>query len=200
VVEIQEQIERAVEHAEEEHEAKGNAFRTRVAIYIGLVGLILAVVHMAGAAASKHAMLSGLETSDTYAYYQAKVLRQVVLDSSTVELNNFAASTGDNGVKQRVSEQIAAWAKDIDKIKDDPKGGHGQKQLLDAAQKSHERQVTAMASDENYDLAEALLQVAIVFASIAMVANVRMLVLGSVVMSALGILAGIKGWLLLFEF
>jgi hypothetical protein len=199
VVEIQEQIEKAVEEAEEAHEAKGARFRNRVAIYVGLVGLALAIVHMAGAAASKHAMLSGLETSDTYAYYQAKVIRTSILESTTATLNQIGATTQDNAVKAKIADQTKSWAADIQKMTDDPKGGHGEKQLLATAGKSHQRQLRSMARDENYDLAETLLQVAIVFASISIVATSPALVGASVVMAILGALAGLNGWLLLVE-
>jgi hypothetical protein len=199
VVDIQEEIERAVEQTEEAHEAKSAKFRNKVAIYVGFVGLLLAVVHMAGGAATKHAMLSGLESSDTWSYYQAKVIRSSILDSASTELGQFAAVTPDAGVKARIADQTKAWAKDIQRMKDDPKGGHGMKQLQASAEAIHARQLHAMAQDENYDLAETLLQVAIVFASIAMVATSPMLFSASIVMTVLGALAGLNGWLLLAE-
>jgi hypothetical protein len=199
VVEIQEEIERAVEHTEEVRETKSAKFRNRVAIYVGFVGLMLAVVHMAGGMAAKHAMLSGLETSDTWNYYQAKTIRQSVLDSATTEINQLALVTSDPGVKAKITQQTQSWNQEIQRLKDDPKGGHGAKQLQAAAEKTHERQVHAMAQDENYDLAETLLQVAIVFASISMVAMSPMLVGASIVMTTLGILAGLNGWLLMVE-
>ncbi|HZU63107.1 MAG TPA: DUF4337 family protein, partial [Novosphingobium sp.] len=71
-------IEETVEEAKAA-DAGERAFRARVSVLVGVFALLLALIHMAGAAAQRDSLLNAIEASDTFAYMQAKTVRETVL-------------------------------------------------------------------------------------------------------------------------
>lgn len=79
-------IDDAIERAEEKasatelgERAKDRTFRDRVSLLVGGFAVALAIVHMAAAGAQRESLLKGIEASDSFAYMQAKIVRETVL-------------------------------------------------------------------------------------------------------------------------
>src|SRR5439155_15179934 len=83
--EIAEQIE---EHSEPHaHAAPSHDwFRRLTAIYVGVAAMLLAIAALGGAEATKDMLNSNIHASDTFAFYQAKNIRQTLYQTSTAEL------------------------------------------------------------------------------------------------------------------
>src|SRR5829696_2401360 len=79
-VEAHELAEHIHEHAEPHEHAHAapshDWFRRITGIYVGLVAMLLAISSLGGAEATKEMLNSNIHASDTYAFYQAKNIRQ----------------------------------------------------------------------------------------------------------------------------
>src|SRR5918911_128530 len=65
------------------HEAR---FRRRAAIAIGVLAMLLAISGLGGGNATKEMLNANIQASDTYAFYQAKNIRQTSNQLSADEL------------------------------------------------------------------------------------------------------------------
>jgi uncharacterized protein DUF4337 len=173
-------IDEAIERAEEQHESEAAAeraverrFRNRASLLVGIFAVLLAIIHMAAASAQRESLLKGIEASDSFAYMQAKIVRETVLTTASA-----------NGHDQA---QIATWTTEARRLRSNDKAGHGIKQLesLGIAQRM-EGNAAAIAG-ERYELAETALQVAIVLLSIALIASSLWITVVSSGFAAIGV-------------
>jgi len=160
-----EMIEEAIEHAEEKNEtaeklekAKERVFRDRVSLMVGGFAVALAVVHMAAAGAQRESLLKGIEASDSFAYMQAKIVRETVLKTA-------AASNGASDADKKT------WADEAVRLRAPDEAGHGIGQLQEQGAQQREEGGKAAANGEAYELGETALQLAIVLLSIALIAR-----------------------------
>ncbi len=106
---------------------------------------------LGGGSATKEMLSANIHASDTYAYYQAKTLRQVHYQIAADFLET--AATGD-------PEKAAALAKryrdTAAKYDSEPATGDGKKELLAKAHEWEARRDTAAARDPNFEFGEGL--------------------------------------------
>ena len=178
--EAKELIEEAIETEEKAHDAKAKAeaqkergFRNRVALMVGIFAVLLAVVHMAAAAAARESLLTAVEASDTYAYMQAKNIREAVFST---------AAAGTASAEDRV-----AFAAEAKRLRADDAEGHGIAQLRAKGARLERENAVARRASEGFELGETALQVAIVLLSIAIVARSSAIVGGAVLFAVLGV-------------
>jgi len=177
---------------EELEEAAGKGFSRRVALTTALYAVLLAITSLGGNNATKDMMLSQQQSSNQWAYYQAKSIKEsfalerresveAILaergatmrpDTRAVyeRMRNAAASDGVRYAKEK--EEIFAKAKEFEKERD-----------------------VSRAKDPYFDFGEILLQLAIVIASIAILSGSSPVFLFSIVMAALGAMLSLNGFL-----
>ncbi len=160
-----EMIDEAIERVEEKNEAserqekaKERTFRDRVSLMVGGFAVALAVVHMAAAGAQRESLLKGIDASDSFAYMQAKIVRETVLKTAAA---SGAASDADR----------KSWADEALRLRAPDKAGHGIGQLQDLGTEQREEGHRAATRGEAYELGETALQLSIVLLSIALVAR-----------------------------
>jgi hypothetical protein len=158
-------IEEAIERADYKNGAfetaertKEKLFRDRVALMIGGFAVALAVVHMAAAGAHRESVLKQIEASDSFAYMEAKIVRETVLKTAAA---NSGATEPDK----------IAWKDEALRLRRPSASGHGIGQLQEQGTRQHEEGFKAAKSGEAYELGETGLQLAIVLLSIALVAR-----------------------------
>jgi hypothetical protein len=175
------------------HEAHApDGFRRLAGIYLGIVAMLLAIASLGGGAATKEMLSANIHASDTYAYYQAKTLRQVHYQVAADVLET--AGTGDPA---KVAELIKRYRQTAARYESEPATGDGKKELLAKAHEWEARRDTAAARDPNFEFAEALLQIAIVIGSVSIVAVSRWLLGLSATAAACGVALTLNGFLLL---
>ena len=173
-------IDEAIERAEEHHDAEAaveraqeRQFRDRVSLLVGVFAVLLAIVHMSAASAQRDSLLKGIEASDSFAYMQAKIVRETVLKT--------AAANGHDPA------QIAAWSTEVHRLRDNDAAGHGIDQLQALGKSQREEGNSAASAGERYELAETALQLAIVLLSIALIARSIWIALAASAFAVVGI-------------
>ena len=170
----------------------GDGFRRLAGIYLGMVAMLLAIASLGGGAATKEMLAANIHASDTYAYYQAKVLRQVHYQVAADYLE--AAGSGDPA---KIAELVKRYRQTAARYESEPATGDGKKELLAKAHEWEARRDTAAARDPNFEFAEALLQIAIVIGSVSIVAASRWLLGLSAAAAVCGVALTLNGFLLL---
>ena len=149
--------------------------RTRqwVAIFISALAMALAICSMGGGNATKEMMGASIIANDTYAFYQAKNIRQNELRLAADQMRALKASTTmlSTEAANLIDERVKAYTATADKYESDPVKGEGKTELLAKARHWEEVRDHAEAQDPFFDYAEALLQIAIVLASVSLVAG-----------------------------
>lgn len=180
-------------------EKSDDKFKTRVAIMIAVLAMILAITGLGGQNAAKEAVNNNVLASNFYAFYQAKSMRQtsyaLAADDLELTLASNPAITGE--AKAAMQQKIDAYRKTVARYESEPDTNEGKKELLARAKTFEEKRDVAMRQDPYFDYAEVLLQIAIVLASVAIVSGIAWLVFGSAALGVAGALLMINGFLLL---
>lgn len=188
-----------------ERDAVGR-FRSRAALLIAVVAAVLAVGGLGGGNATDAMIINTIRASDTWAFFQAKNIRQTAYEIANVEIEGDLAEPGLDpamraGLERRLAENratIARYDSEPDpNAPNDPTAGEGRRQLAARARAYEAAREIAMARDDNFDWAEVLLQIALVLGSVAILAVNRRILILSAVLGALGALLTLNGFLLL---
>jgi hypothetical protein len=176
-------------------------FRKFTGIYVGMIAMLLAIATLGGTNATKQMLSANISASDTYAYYQAKVLRQAVFETAAAEIDTMLAAqpampAGPKAKAAALGERYRATAA---RAVSDPRSGHGQKELIAKAAKWEKQRDRAEQRNHNFEFAEALYQIAIVLGSVSIVAASRRLLDLSGVLATFGTFLMINGYFLLVQ-
>jgi hypothetical protein len=199
-VEAHEIAERIEEHSEAHAHAAPTHdwFRRLTAIYVGVVAMLLAIAALGGADATKEMLNANIHASDTYAFYQAKYIRQIHYQTAAEQLELLAA--GAPGLASdrtaNVAELVKRYRDTATRYESEPATGDGKKELLAKAKEWEHKRDHAAAQIPNFEYAEALLQIAIVLGSVAIVAASPALLGVSGVLAVCGLLLTYNGYFL----
>jgi Domain of unknown function (DUF4337) len=196
--EIAEQID---EHSESHAHAAATHdwFRRITAIYVGVAAMLLAIATLGGAEATKEMLNSNIHASDTYAFYQAKNIRQTLYQTSAAELELLAAGAASLSEtdKAKAAELIKRYRDNVARYESEPDTKEGKKELMARAKEWDAKRDHAAAKIPNFEYAEAAFQIGIVLGSVAIVAASPALLGLSGVISVFGVLLTLNGFLLL---
>jgi hypothetical protein len=190
------------EQREEQQEEQ--RFNRGAALLIALMAAILAIGGLGGGNATDEMIISNIRASDAWAFYQAKNIRQTVhqlaLDDLRERLDG-ASSAERPALQQRIAAyegRIARYDSEPDpQAPDDLLRGEGKLQLSAQAKAFEAARDRAAQQDDNFDLAEVALQLALVLGSVAILATSRPILIASGVLGAIGALLTLNGFLLL---
>ena len=171
-----------------------------IGVYIGILAVILAICSMGGGNATKDSTLRNIEASDTWGQFQAKNIRRndVRLQIDQLGLMLEAQPTMPEEAKTHIQTKIADYRAYEKKLTSEPDKKEGIDELAAKAKGLEAERDHAMKRDPYFDYGQALLQIAIVLASIAIVSGGGMLLIGSFILGALGTLATFGGFTLAF--
>ena len=179
-------------------EASSNPFKTYCALLVSVLAMVLAVCNLGGSNTGKDAMMNNILASNMYSFYQAKNVRQTQYKLAVDELEiQLAADKLSPASKQLLQDKVAAYKKTIERYESEPETGDGKKELMARAKELEHERDHALAQDPWFDYAEALLQIAIVLTSVAILTGVHALFWVPCGLGILGILSTINGFMLL---
>jgi hypothetical protein len=170
-----------------------------IALYIGVLAVILAICSMGGGNATKDATLKNIEVTNTWAFFQAKNSRRQALRLQIDQLEVLRDSDPNlpEATKTSIANKIADYKAQDEKLTSDTKKNEGLDQLWERAKVLEKERDRALRKDPYFDYAEAFLQIAIVLASVAIISGGSVLLLGSGILAVLGVLMTINGFTLL---
>jgi len=176
-------------------------FKQRAAVMIAVFAMVLAICGLGGSNAGKEALNNNILASNFFSFFQAKNMRQtaISLAADEAELVWLADPALPDAAKQAVRARLERYKQTVARYESEPDTGEGKKELL-AHAKEHERlRDHALKQDPYFDYAEALLQIAIVLTSVAIVANLVWLAFVGGAVGIVGTLLTLNGFYLLVE-
>jgi hypothetical protein len=167
-------------------------------IYVGVVAMLLAIASLGGARATKEMLNANIHASDTYAFAQAKRIRGTGYGIAADQLDwQLAANPAlPEAAKAQAAAAIRHYRAAAAREESDPQG-EGRQQLLAKARQFEAERDHAGEQDPNFEIAEALYQIAIVLGSVSIVAASPALLTFSGVVAVLGALLTLNGYLLI---
>lgn len=159
-----------------------------VAVYIAVLAVILAICSFGGGNASKIIMTSSIEVTDTWAFYQARNIRQQGLRLSADALEIEAMKPGlDEPVRKAMQDKITSYRATADRYESDPKSNDGKKELMEKGRRLEAERTHALKQDPYFDFSAGLLQIAIVLASSSLILGSKALLRISYGVGGMGI-------------
>ncbi|MBM3623685.1 MAG: DUF4337 domain-containing protein [Alphaproteobacteria bacterium] len=176
-------------------------FKKRAAIMIAIMAMLLAITSLGGSNAGQDMINSNIEASNLYAFYQAKTARQTSYELAANDLELTLSRDAGLSAEARaaIQKRIAEYRATMARYDSDSKERDGKKELLERARQAEAARDQASRRGPYFDYAEALLQIAIVLASVAIIAHsVPLLLLGGG-LGTLGALLMVNGYTLLMR-
>ena len=193
-------------HEDRADNERSERFRNRSALLIALLAAILAIGGLGGGNATDDMIHFNIKASDTWAFFQAKNIRQTNLEVAAEQLE-LALAGDDLGPEARagLARRLAEYRSTIARYEDEPDPqapndllrGEGKKQLRSQAEAFEAQRERASRQDSHFDMAEVLLQLALVLGSVAILAVNRWILFLSALLGAGGALLTLNGFYLL---
>jgi hypothetical protein len=183
-----------VPNPEELHERGGQTFSRRVALTTAIYAIVLSIAALGGNNAVKEMLLAQQQSSDQWAFYQAKVIREHQYRGQKMVLETQLAEPST--VKGAEREKLAALAA---KFADEEKRYAAEKKDIEKDAKKLEHARDLFRDRHPYfEFGEVLLQIAIVSASVSILSTSRPMFWFSLVLAVLGAVLTVNGYTQLF--
>lgn len=172
-----------------------------IGVYIAILAVLLALCSMGGGNAAKEATLKNIEAANTWAFFQAKNMRRHVLRVQIDEWELGLAAQPDmpEAARTAIQAKIAQYREQEKVLTSDPKTNEGLDELFKKGKALEADRDVAMQRDPYFDYGEALLQIAIVLASVAIISGGSLVLFGSFFVGVLGTLMTLNGYTLAFS-
>ncbi len=169
-----------------------------VGVYVGALAVLLAVCNVGGANATKDAMRAHIEAANTWAFYQAKNIRRTTttIAADDLDLMREALPAMSPEVQKKFADKIETYRDQARRLTTDPERREGLDELFARGKALEADRDVAFRKDPYFDWSQALLQIAIVLASVHLIIGNRMLLGLSGLLAASGILLMLNGFTL----
>jgi len=170
-----------------------------VGVYIGVLAVLLAICNVGGANATKEATHANIAAANTWAFFQAKNIRRnsIGLAADDLELMLAAQPSMPAEAKKRFDEKIKSYRAQYQALTTDPAKQEGLDELFVKGKLLEMERDVALRKDPYFDWSQALLQIAIVLASVHLIIGNLSLLGLSGGLGALGVLLMINGFALI---
>ena len=185
-----------------ESPAQAENFEKRISITISSVAVLLLLNSMGAGNTSSEAAFQNTVAINTYAFYQAKAVRQndLELAANTVDtIVDTAIPAINSDTKRKANEIAAAYRIKAASYDSDPSSGEGKKELLEKARVAEAQRDSAMSRGPYFDFASLLLQLAVILFSVVLLTKKRTLLLAASGTAALGGLFTLNAFFMLVK-
>ena len=209
-VDVADQVTELAEGPQSSEDDRKSRFQRQTALLIAVIAVLLAINSVGGGNAAEDALNNNILASDSWAFFQAKNVRQTVyklaVDDLTMQLE-FGGTTLPTAERQALQARIAAYQATVDRYESEPDPndsadflkGEGKRELSQRALYHEALRDEALARDGSFDIAEALFQIAIVLASVAILATSRPARALAILFALIAVGFMANGYLLLVE-
>lgn len=182
----------------EETRAADERFRRRTGLAIGILAMLLAITSLGGDNATKETTNSNIQASDTWAFYQAKNIRQTDVQLAADQLEvQLAAQPGlSPEARAEIQQRLDRYRAMVARYESEPETGEGKRELQARAQAFEGRRDRAQRQDPNFDYSQALFQIAIVLGSVSILTAARPLLWLSLGLGTVATLLMLNGFFL----
>jgi hypothetical protein len=169
-----------------------------VGVYIGILAVLLAICGVGGGNAAKDATRANIEASNTWAFFQAKNIRRhtVRLAIDDLELRLATEPEMPAATRQAIAAKVAEYHAVAQRLTSEPDKQEGLDELFAKAKTLEQERDVALRKDPYFDWSQALLQIAIVLASVHLIIGSMPLLGLSGGLGALGVLLMLNGFTL----
>ncbi|HWB46682.1 MAG TPA: DUF4337 domain-containing protein [Hyphomicrobiaceae bacterium] len=169
-----------------------------VGVYIGVLAVLLAICNMGGGNAAKDASRAHLEAANTWAFFQSKNIRrsQIALNADVLELLLKAQPGLEGEARSQIEEKIKDYRDQVQKLTTDEERKEGLDELFARGKALEADRDIALRKDPYFDWSQALLQIAIVLASVHLIVGNLSLLGMSGGLATLGLLFMLNGFTL----
>jgi len=109
-------------------EQHNDPFRTRCAMLVSVLAMVLAIASLGGNNASKESMVNNILASNAYSFYQAKNIRQTDYKIAAADLEiQLAQDKVSPAAKALLEKKLADYQKNIARYESEPETGEGKK-------------------------------------------------------------------------
>ena len=154
-----------------------------------------------GGNATKDATARNIEASNAWAFFQAKNIRRndVRIEIGDLELRLATEPTLSDAAKTAVEDKLKQYREQEARLTSEPETGEGVKELMAKGKALETQRDRAMRKDPYFDYGQALLQIAIVLASVAIITGGSILLVLSAVLAAGGLISMLNDFMLLYS-
>ena len=177
-------------------EKSSSNFSKRVALMTACFAVILAITSLGGNKATKEIIIATQESSNQWAFYQAKTIRENLFKLEKMKLSvellekNKALAPDVKAEYERLLNHFSAEEK---------RYGEEKREIEQKAKEKELERDINLRRDPYLDYAEVLLQISIVLASISIIANSMPVMLMSIFAAIVGTILSVNGFFLLFS-
>lgn len=171
-----------------------------IGVYIGILAVILAICSMGGGNATKDSTLKNIEASNNWGFFQAKNIRrnEIRLQIDELLLMLEVSPGMPEEAKKLIQAKLDDYRAQDKKLTSDVESQQGLDELFAKGKKLEKDRDVALQRDPYFDYGQAMLQIAIVLASVAIISGGTPILAGSAILGVLGIVATIGGFTLAF--
>jgi len=179
---------------EELEERREKHFSRRVALTTAIYAVVLAIASLGGNNAMKEMLLAQQQSSDQWAFYQAKVIREHQYRGLKLQLEaQLAEPSSLKGAERAKIEALATrFAEEEKRYNAEKKDIEQDAKKLEHLRDRHRNR------DPYFDFAEVFLQIAIVTSSVAILSTSRPMFWFSLVLAVIGAILTANGFTQLF--
>jgi hypothetical protein len=165
------------------HDHAADSFAQRVGVAVGVIGIILAVVTIGSHRAHTQAVIDRTEENDQWSFYQAKRIRQQVLDVGA-DLARVLSSDQSKvqAIVDKYTKQSAHYSQET---KDIEKEAHTR----------HEETVREEARAVRLDIGEGFLELGLVLSSLYFLSKRKFFPVIGITAAVIGTVLGVVGFL-----
>ncbi|WP_045834719.1 DUF4337 domain-containing protein [Hyphomicrobium sp. 99] len=180
---------------------EGTRSRERlIGVYVGILAVVLALCSLGDSNSQQDATQQNIAAANVWSFFQAKNARRQALrlhaDEFDVMLKVTPAMPDD--VRKTIEAKLADYKVQDQLLTTDPERGEGLDELFQKGKALEASRDEALKRGPYFDYGQALLQIAIVLASVALISGGNFLLFGSFLLGGLGTVLTIGGFTLAF--
>ncbi len=165
------------------HDHAGDHFAQGVGVAVGVIGIILAIVTIGSHRAHTQAVINRTEENDQWSFYQAKKIRQQVLDVGSDLARNLTTDESKiQAIVDKYARQSARYSEETKEIEQEARAKH------DETAREERRAVSL-------DIGEGFLELGLVLSSLYFLSKRRFFPVIGITAAAIGTVLGVIGFL-----
>ena len=190
-------LDEVIERLQSDSEARNKW----IGVYIGVLAVLLAICGVGGGNAAKDATRANIEAANTWAFFQAKNIRRssILMAADELELLRAAQPAMPADARAKFEAKIKDYRDQAQRLTTDSVKKEGLDELFAKGKELEAERDVALRKDPYFDWSQAVLQIAIVLASVHLIIGNFLLLGMSGGLGALGVLLMLNGFTLAFR-